>query len=93
MTFDIDSIRAGFPALERTLDGRRVAYLDGPGGTQVHASVIEAMADFMARGGSNLGGTFATSVETDAVGAAARSAVADLFGAKHNEIVFGQNMT
>ena len=93
MTFDIASIRAGFPALERTLDGRQVAYLDGPGGTQVHTSVIEAMTDFMARGGSNLGGTFATSVETDAVGAAARSAVADLFGARPNEIVFGQNMT
>lgn len=93
MTFDIASVRAGFPALDRTLDGRQVAYLDGPGGTQVHRSVIEAMADFMERGGSNLGGTFATSVETNAVGAAARSAVADLFGARSNEIVFGQNMT
>ena len=93
MTFDIASVRAGFPALDRTLDGRRVAYLDGPGGTQVHRSVIEAMADFMERGGSNLGGSFATSVETNAVGAAARSAVADLFGARPNEIVFGQNMT
>jgi cysteine desulfurase family protein (TIGR01976 family) len=51
------------------------------------------MAKFMERGGSNLGGTFETSIETDAVVAGARSAVADLFGAESDEIVFGQNMT
>jgi cysteine desulfurase family protein (TIGR01976 family) len=93
MTLDTVSIRTGFPALARTLDGRPVAYLDGPGGTQVHDSVIRAMADFMARGGSNLGGSFVSSVETNAVVANARSAVADLFGAQPKEIVFGQNMT
>jgi cysteine desulfurase family protein (TIGR01976 family) len=93
MTLDIDSLRTGFPALARTQNGRQVAYLDGPGGTQVHESVIQAMAKFMERGGSNLGGTFETSIETDAVVAGARSAVADLFGAESDEIVFGQNMT
>ena len=93
MAFDITSVRSGFPALERTLDGRTVAYLDGPGGTQVHGSVIEAMAGFMERGGSNLDGPFVTSQETGEVQDGARSAVADLFGAEPNEIVFGQNMT
>ncbi len=93
MPLDIAAVRAGFPALDRELDGRSVAYLDGPGGTQVHASVIDSMAGFMERGGSNLGGPFSTSIETDAVVGAARSAVADLFGAQPSEIVFGQNMT
>jgi cysteine desulfurase family protein (TIGR01976 family) len=93
MPFDAVALRAGFPALTRTSYGRQVAYLDGPGGTQVHESVIRAMADFMERGGSNLGGSFVTSHETDTVLAAARSAIADLFGAQPNEIVFGQNMT
>jgi len=93
MTLDIDYLRAGFPALARAQNGRKVAYLDGPGGTQVHESVIQAMAGFMKHGGSNLGGSFATSIETDAVVAGARSAVADLFGAEPGEIVFGQNMT
>jgi cysteine desulfurase family protein (TIGR01976 family) len=93
MNLNTDTIRAGFPALARTQNGRQVAYLDGPGGTQVHESVIQAMAKFMERGGSNLGGTFETSIETDAVVAGARSAVADLFGAESDEIVFGQNMT
>ena len=93
MAFDITSIRSGFPALERTLDGRTVAYLDGPGGTQVHGSVIEAMTGFMVRGGSNLEGPFVTSRETGEVLEGTRSAVADLFGAEPNEVVFGQNMT
>lgn len=93
MTLDTELIRAEFPALARTLDGRPVLYLDGPGGTQVHASVIQAMSDFMEQGGSNLGGSFVTSVATDSVVDATRSAVADLFGARPNEIVFGQNMT
>ncbi len=93
MTLNAAAIRAGFPALDRSLDGRTVAYLDGPGGTQVHGSVIDAMASFMEQGGSNLGGSFVTSVDTDAVVASARRAVADLFGAQPNEIVFGQNMT
>ncbi|MEA2024018.1 MAG: cysteine desulfurase-like protein, partial [Actinomycetota bacterium] len=68
-------------------------YLDGPGGTQVPETVIEAMADFMRAGGSNLGGPFVTSRETDAVTASARSAIADVFGASPDEIAFGQNMT
>ncbi len=48
----------------------------------------------MAGGGSNLGGPFVTSEETQAVVDAARAAAADLFGAERpDEIVFGQNMT
>jgi cysteine desulfurase family protein (TIGR01976 family) len=93
MPFDITSVRSGFPSLSRTLDGRPVAYLDGPGGTQVHGSVIAAMAAFMERGGSNLHGPFVTSRETDHVVDGARDAVADLFGCDSNEVVFGQNMT
>jgi len=93
MTLDTSLVRKGFPSLTRSLAGETVAYLDGPGGTQVHETVIHAMADFMSRGGSNLDGPFVTSVETDATVVAARDAVADLFGARPNEIVFGQNMT
>jgi len=93
MTLDTSLVRKGFPALTRSLAGETVAYLDGPGGTQVHETVIDAMADFMSRGGSNLHGPFVTSIETDATVVAARTAVADLFGARPNEIVFGQNMT
>ena len=93
MALDVEAARSQFPALSRTVDGQVAAYLDGPGGTQVPKSVIDAMADFMRAGGSNHGGPFVTSRETDAVAASARQAVADLFGASPGEIAFGQNMT
>ena len=93
MTLDVSAVRSQFPALRRLVGGRPAAYLDGPGGTQAPESVIEAMAGFMRAGGSNHGGPFASSRETDAVTESARSAVADFFGASANEIAFGQNMT
>ena len=93
MTLDVSAVRSQFPALRRLVGGRPAAYLDGPGGTQAPESVIEAMAGFMRAGGSNHGGPFASSRETDAVTESARSAIADFFGASANEIAFGQNMT
>jgi cysteine desulfurase family protein (TIGR01976 family) len=93
VTIDIETTRRGFPALARKVGGEEAAYLDGPGGTQVHESVIAAMADFMARGGSNTHGPFVTSEESLAVVDAARAAMADMFGCDPGEVVFGQNMT
>ncbi len=93
MTLDVPAIRSQFPALSRMVGGQPAAYLDGPGGTQAPESVIHAMAGFMRAGGSNHGGPFASSRETDAVTESAREAIADLFGASPNEIAFGQNMT
>lgn len=91
---DTASIRNRFPALDRLVDGRPAAYLDGPGGTQVPHEVIDAMVGFMKAGGSNHGGPFITGRETDAVAARAREAVADLINAASpDEIAFGQNMT
>lgn len=92
--FDVDASRALFPALSRTHNGRPVAYLDGPGGTQVPASVIAAISGVLADGVSNLGGGFASSELAEEITISARRAGADLFGAAHpEEIVFGQNMT
>jgi len=93
MSIDVGSIREHFPALSREMSGQPAAYLDGPGGTQVPRSVIDAMSGFMERGGSNHGGAFVSSVETMETVAAARSAVADLINAEPGEVAFGQNMT
>ncbi|NIR37167.1 MAG: cysteine desulfurase-like protein, partial [Actinobacteria bacterium] len=57
-TYDVDAIRAHFPALGRSGAGRTVAWLDGPGGTQVPAAVIDAMGEVLRDGVSNLGGPF-----------------------------------
>jgi cysteine desulfurase family protein (TIGR01976 family) len=92
--FDVSELRSRFPALARTVGDGPAAYLDGPAGTQVPSSVIDAMAAHLASGSANHGGAFVTSVETQAIADAARQAAADLFNARTpDEIVFGQNMT
>lgn len=89
-----DSIRSQFPALAREYLGRPVAYFDGPGGTQVPTSVVEAMSDYLYNHNANTDWAYPTSIETDAMIAGAREAFADLFGGTSaHEIVFGLNMT
>ncbi len=93
MRLDPFAIRSMFPALDRQQGGRPVVWADGPGGTQVPRTVIEAMSGVLTRGASNHGGYFSASADSDEVHEAARAAVADLFGSSPDEIAFGQNMT
>jgi len=87
--FPIEEVRARFPALR---DGGRI-YLDGPRGTQVCAPAISAIVAHLEGGTANSGGLFRTSIDTDALSAAAHAAMADLLGADPGEIAFGPNMT
>ena len=89
----MEAVREQFPALGRTYDGRRVAYLDGPGGSQVARGAIEAVAGYMTRGGANLHGAFVTSRETEEIIAGARRVSAAFLGADPDEVAFGHNMT
>lgn len=91
--FAIESIRAQFPALERIHNGHPVAYFDGPGGTQVPRSVVEAMNDYLFNHNANTHWAYPTSNETDRLIDDSRTAFADFFNASPDEIVFGQNMT
>ena len=91
--FDVDKARRQFPALSRVENGYPVAYLDGPGGTQVPQTVIDAMSAVLSDGVSNLGGGFGASLLADTVTDQARQAMADLYNSHPGEIVFGQNMT
>ena len=91
--YPIDLVRQQFPALRRTHNGRPVGYFDGPGGSQVVATCIEAMADYMRRGGANLHGQFASSVETEAHIVEAKQAMADLLNVEPTEVAFGANAT
>jgi cysteine desulfurase family protein (TIGR01976 family) len=69
-------------------------FLDGPGGSQVPQSVIDAVTDCLAYRNANDGGAFATSRAVGELVEAARGAVADLLGAADpDEVVFGANMT
>jgi cysteine desulfurase family protein (TIGR01976 family) len=91
---DVAAVRDHFPALGRTIDGVPLAYLDGPGGTQVPRECIAAMTAYLERSNANHGGAFATSVETDALLDEVHAAGADFVGAHDPaEIVFGPNMT
>ncbi|HEX5788023.1 MAG TPA: cysteine desulfurase-like protein, partial [Woeseiaceae bacterium] len=94
MPYDLDVVRARFPALSLTDGGRRRYYFDNPAGTQVPDLVVDAMSDCLFRANANIGGSFETSRRADAVVANARAAVADLLNAPSPaEIIFGQNMT
>ncbi|HET7028196.1 MAG TPA: cysteine desulfurase-like protein [Candidatus Limnocylindrales bacterium] len=94
MRFDVDALRAQFPALGRTVDGEAIAYFDGPGGTQVPRRVIDAVVGYYETANANDGGAFETSERSDAIVAEAHAAVADLLGAASgDEIKFGHNMT
>jgi cysteine desulfurase family protein (TIGR01976 family) len=86
--FDLSEVRRRFSSL-----GRGLAFFDGPGGTQVPDSVIEAMATYLRESNANLGGQFATSRRTDRLVSDARATAARFLGADPDEIVFGPNMT
>ncbi|MBA3832856.1 MAG: cysteine desulfurase-like protein [Chthoniobacterales bacterium] len=89
----IDAIHSHFPALARVHKGRRVAYFDGPGGTQVASAVVKAMSDYLYNHNANMHWEYPSSNETDVMIANARAALADFLNASPEEIIFGQNMT
>ena len=55
--------------------------------------MIDAISDYLKRNNANTGGAYATSRNTDAMIASARSAMADFLGCDADEVVFGANMT
>lgn len=88
MSFDVRALRERIPALE---DG--TAYFDGPGGTQVPDSVIDAIAEPLRAGVSNRGRVGGSERRAEQVVVWARAAIAELLGAAPDGIVFGRSMT
>jgi cysteine desulfurase family protein (TIGR01976 family) len=81
--------RDRFPALREGW-----ARLDGPAGSQVVDSAIEAMADWMRSGSqANHGGQFKQARETDALVESTRAAVATLLGGEPSGVCFGPSFT
>jgi len=94
MHFNLDAIRAQFPALSITDGDLPRIYFDNPAGTQVSHRVIEGMTECLVESNANVHGHFRTSQKVDVLIAEAHRAMADLVNAESaDEIVFGQNMT
>jgi cysteine desulfurase family protein (TIGR01976 family) len=85
---DVDAIRARFTALDR-----RLAFFDGPGGTQCPDEVIEAISRYLRDDNANVGAPYETSRRTDELVARAHERAAGFLGCSPGETAFGQSMT
>ena len=90
---DTDVIRSHFPAMDRVHRGQPVAYLDGPGGTQVPRVVGDRVTEYLYHHNANTHWRYPTSAETDALIDEARQSLADFLNGSPHEIAFGANMT
>ena len=92
---ELDKVRSNFPSLSlKDENENQIIYLDGPGGTQVPSSVIDAISNYYRQSNSNTHGEFITSKETDSIMDSMREKVAQLLGAESKECIsIGQNMT
>ena len=83
-----------FPSLQRAINGKPICYLDGPAGTQVPISVIEAISDYYKKSNSNTHGFFTSTIETDQMLEETREKIAIFLGAEDASCIsLGQNMT
>jgi cysteine desulfurase/selenocysteine lyase len=94
-SFSIEKVRAAFPALEREVNGRPVAYLDSGASSQRVLASIQAVDRYERRHHSNVHrGSHTLSAEATEAYEGARATVADHLGAAdRREIVFVRNAT
>ena len=85
---DVAAVRARFSALDR-----RLAFFDGPGGTQCPDEVIDAIASYLREDNANIGAPYETSRRTDELVARAHERAASFLGCSPGETAFGQSMT
>ncbi|WP_428257988.1 cysteine desulfurase-like protein [Gallibacter sp. Marseille-QA0791] len=86
--FDVEAVRKQFPACSIEIDGTPIAYLDGPGGTQVPQQVLDAITGYLVNDNANEDGNFTASYKARQVEDAAREAAADFLGCDPEEIGF-----
>ena len=85
---DIASVRARFSALDR-----RLAFFDGPGGTQCPDEVIDAISHYLREDNANIGAPYETSRRTTELVELAHARAATFLGCSPGETAFGQSMT
>ncbi len=93
--FPIEKVRAAFPALEREVHGRPVAYLDSGASAQRVLASIQAVDRYERGHHSNVHrGSHTLSAEATAAYEGARATVADHLGAAdRREVIFVRNAT
>jgi cysteine desulfurase/selenocysteine lyase len=93
--FPIEKVRASFPALEREVNGKPVAYLDSGASSQRVLASIQAVDRYERTSHSNVHrGSHTLSAEATAAFEGARATVADHVGAAdRREVVFVRNAT
>ena len=85
---DVAAVRARYAALDR-----RLAFFDGPGGTQCPDEVIDAISLYLRESNANIGAPYETSRRTDALVATAHERAGAFLGCEPGEVAFGQSMT
>jgi cysteine desulfurase family protein (TIGR01976 family) len=85
---DVEAVRGRYSALQR-----RLAFFDGPGGTQCPDEVIDAIAAYMRESNANIGAPYETSRRTDELVERSHERAAAFLGCTAGETIFGPSMT
>ncbi|TWP38201.1 cysteine desulfurase-like protein [Leekyejoonella antrihumi] len=88
MAYDIDAIRAHFPAL-----AEGAAHFDGPGGSQTPDVVARAVADTLMSAIANRGSVTRAEQRAEQIVQDARTAMGDLLAVDPRGVVFGRSAT
>ena len=92
---DVERIRADFPILQRTVNGKPLAYLDNAATAQKPAAVIDAIAEYYRDSNANIHrGVHRLSIEATEAYERARGKVQRFLGAtRPEEVVFVRSAT
>ncbi|MCC4307341.1 cysteine desulfurase [Alcanivorax marinus] len=94
MSFDVQALRAQFPILEQTVNGKPLVYLDNAATTQKPRQVIDAVRDYYEGSNSNVhrAAHYLSDKATSAF-EAARATVAEFVNAAREEIIWTKGTT
>ncbi len=85
---DVEAVRARYTALDR-----RLAFFDGPGGTQCPDEVIDAIARYLREDNANIGAPYETSMRTVELVERAHATAGRFLACDPVEVAFGPSMT
>jgi cysteine desulfurase family protein (TIGR01976 family) len=85
---DVEAVRARYIALDR-----RLAFFDGPGGTQCPDEVIDAIAKYLREDNANVGAPYDTSMRTVELVERAHLTAGRFLSCHPDEVAFGPSMT